>query len=466
MSEQLYISQHRWKKTESSRLFKSIREKLQLQSLQFYMPLYSLYFYIHNTKKSHQTIDLSRKYYLTEITDITKTKYYNSNVHAKGIIYDSDKQIYEIRNVFCKQIPIIDPMHCIENNYSNSHSRNPYTPSCYNYNMFHKVNDLNNTAYIDVFCSYLFGTLTLQKKSPSFALFYGSWNGIGDYNYDITEDYSELQLEKSFADNLGKTFTLDIYNSSEDESDEDEELAEDCVAKLKRVPIQCLCIETLDYTLEDYLQDVSFKEEVLQSALFQIAFALSYLQKRYKFTHNDLHINNIMYQDTDTQFLYYKLNNKYFKVPTYGKIFKIIDFGRAIFTFKNKVYRNDVFSRNGEAGGQYSYPHQVSFLTHRKDKYDTIGEPNYNFDLCRLSMTILEEISKDKLSDPFKIFLEKMCTDRHGESFLEKDDDFQLYISIAKDAISALPIDIIDDSIFHSYRISKKRFPTKLYYTL
>ncbi len=59
-----------------------------------------------------------------------------------------------------------------------------------------------------------------------------------------------------------------------------------------------------------------------------------------------------------------------------------------------------------------------------------------------------------------------MCTDRHGESFLDKDDDFQLYISIAKDAISALPIDIIDDPLFHSYRISKKRFPTKLYYSL
>ena len=29
--------------------------------------------------------------------------------------------------------------------------------------------------------------------------------------------------------------------------------------------------------------------------------------------YNDLHINNIMYKETDTKFLYYKLNNTYFK---------------------------------------------------------------------------------------------------------------------------------------------------------
>ena len=45
---------------------------------------------------------------------------------------------------------------------------------------------MNNTAYIDVLCSFLFGNLTYYKKSPSFPLYYGSVNGIGDYNYDLT----------------------------------------------------------------------------------------------------------------------------------------------------------------------------------------------------------------------------------------------------------------------------------------
>ena len=241
---------------------------------------------------------------------------------------------------------------------------------------------------------------------------------------------------------------------------------EDYIVSLKRVPIQLLFLEKLDATLEDFLLSDEFTSETLQSCLFQISFALAYLQKHYEFTHNDLHINNVMYQETTTAFLYYKLNNMYFKIPTYGKIFKIIDYGRSIFTFKHKVYRNDVFSRNSEAGGQYSYPHQVAFLKQEATaRYDTIGEPNYHFDLCRLATTILDELPPG-CDESLQALLNHMCTDRHGNNFCEMKDDFDLYINIAKNADKSLPLSILCHKIFTSYRIKKHRFPKKLYYTL
>ena len=72
-----------------------------------------------------------------------------------------------------------------------------------------------------------------------------------------------------------------------------------------------------------------------------------------------------MYCKTDKTFLYYNFNNIYYKVPTYGYIFKIIDFGRAIFSFHNKLFFNDTFDKHGEAEGQYSYPiqHLLSIAT-------------------------------------------------------------------------------------------------------
>ena len=45
-----------------------------------------------------------------------------------------------------------------------------------------------------------------------------------------------------------------------------------------------------------------------------------------------------MYTSTSKTFLYYKYNNIYFKVPTYGYLFKIIDFGRSIFNFHNRFF--------------------------------------------------------------------------------------------------------------------------------
>ena len=48
-------------------------------------------------------------------------------------------------------------------------------------------------------------------------------------------------------------------------------------------------------------------------------------QKAFALTHNDLHTNNVMFNETTIEYLYYKIDNKYYKVKTYGKIFKIIE---------------------------------------------------------------------------------------------------------------------------------------------
>ena len=520
------IYYYKWTLNEYKKLNKSVKDILNINSSQFYMPFYSLYFYIHNKAKACKKIDLKRNYYLKEVLEITKYRYYNSNMFLKGKIYNENKNTTEERELFCKSIPILDPIHVINNNYNLVNHNNYHLPSNYNYNTFSKINDINNTAYIDVFCSYLFGNLTYNNINPSFPLYYGSINGIGDYNYDITEDYDDIKYDKSFNENIDKGFKLEIYISDSDsdnesdresdresdsESDSDnnsnEELTisekerlkldkddinmisdyidksdslksdslksdndsdnssdesySDCIAKLNNIPIQMLFIEKLEGTLEDLLEE-DIKEEILLSCIFQISFALTYLQKHFKFTHNDLHINNVMFKCTESKYLYYKYNNIYFRVPTFGYVFKIIDFGRAIFTFRNKVFMNDVFSNHGEAGGQYTYPNHLLFT--KKDS--KVVKPNYHFDLCRLSMTILQELNIDNYSDNILLLLNKMCSNNLNKSFCDMDDNFYLYKSIARDACNCLPREVILNNIFKTYRIKKKLFPRKSYYTL
>ena len=70
-----------------------------------------------------------------------------------------------------------------------------------------------------------------------------------------------------------------------------------------------------------------------KSCLFQILMMLITYQKVFNFTHNDLHTNNIMFIKTDKTFINYKYDDKHYKIETYGKIFKLIDFGRAIYSF-------------------------------------------------------------------------------------------------------------------------------------
>ena len=62
--------------------------------------------------------------------------------------------------------------------------------------------------------------------------------------------------------------------------------------------------------------------------------------------------------------------------------------------------------------------------------------------------------------------MNKMCLDKDENSFLNMTDDFRLYINIAKYACNSLPREIIVNDIFNEYRIKKKLFPRKSYYTV
>ena len=203
MSYHKKIQYYKWNKKDTKILFNSIQDLINIKSLQFYMPFFSLYFYIHNIK------------------EIIKERYYHSNLILLGSIYDSSKNKIEEKEIFCKCISIVDAMHCIHNNYNFIIKNNYHLPSAYNYNTFSKINNINNTAYIDVFCSFLFSQLTFHKKNPSFPLYYGSINGIGEYKYDITDEYHDIKIDKCFNQMINKGFTLDMYISDE-ESDREE----------------------------------------------------------------------------------------------------------------------------------------------------------------------------------------------------------------------------------------------------
>ena len=100
-----------------------------------------------------------------------------------------------------------------------------------------------------------------------------------------------------------------------------------------------ICLESCKNTLDDYMLNNDVENKEWSAIFMQIIFTLLVYQKCFHFTHNDLHTNNVMYVETDKQNLVYHFDNKYYKVPTFGKIWKIIDFGRAIYKFKGHTIR-------------------------------------------------------------------------------------------------------------------------------
>ena len=203
----------------------------------------------------------------------------------------------------------------------------------------------------------------------------------------------------------------------------------------------------LDYTLDNYIDNTqnNICDEEWKSILFQICFGLAVAQKQYDFVHNDLHSSNIMFSKTDQKYLYYNFKGTVFKIPTFGKISKIIDFGRATFNYKNKLFFSDVFKKNGEAEGQYSYPYYNSL-----NKCNV--KPNKSFDLSRLATTIIEHFEEN--TDIYKL-LKLWCMDKYGNFLMDLEDDFNLYRIIAKNVKSAVPKNQINKIIFKEFIVDK-----------
>jgi hypothetical protein len=189
-----------------------------------------------------------------------------------------------------------------------------------------------------------------------------------------------------------------------------------------------------------------------------VILTLAALQKLFKFTHNDMHCNNIMYVKTDKPYLYYCFNKVYYKVPTYGRIYKIIDFGRSIYTFKNKLCMGDCFERGAVASNQFNYG------PYYKDDKPELG-PNYSFDLCRFACSIFDclvdlDDNYNTVKCPIKKLIMKWCMDDNGKSMLYKKNgverypDFKLYKMITRVVHEHTPDNAIKDAIFKKYTVT------------
>ena len=200
--------------------------------------------------------------------------------------------------------------------------------------------------------------------------------------------------------------------------------------------------------------------------LMQIIMSLIVLQEKLYFIHNDLHNSNIMYVPTEKEFLYYKYNNIYYKVPTYGKIWKIIDFGRAIYKFKGNVIFSDSFSEKGDASTQYNCE---PYLNINKK----IVPPNFSFDLCRLACSLYDYfLESDEINDnsdlsDIKELITDWVRDDKGRNMLYKNNgderypDFKLYKMITRTVHNHLPKTQLSRKIFSQYSISKKNIKKK-----
>jgi hypothetical protein len=267
-------------------------------------------------------------------------------------------------------------------------------------------------------------------------------------------------------------------------ADSDSSFAEEyeIYAEFHEMPVAIQYLEACEGTFDSLLEIKDYApvhEEGQQKQwaawLFQICVALSQLQTVLHLTHNDLHSSNVLWKKTDQEFLYYAdSKGRKWAIPTYGYMFTIIDYGRAIFSLNNYFIISSDYNDGHDAYGMYNFgPIEDKDLPR-------VG-PNPSFDLCRLAHDMLRVLyptnpppsaAKSKLitkegawevretkHELFNLLWSWLKTKQNTsvletENGDEKYPGFELYAVIAKDVRDAVPEAQVSKPLFKPFEIT------------
>lgn len=278
-----------------------------------------------------------------------------------------------------------------------------------------------------------------------------------NYSSSSSEELEDEEEEEEEEDDAEDYVDEKVFDEEEDD-DEDEGEDGETFAFINDFPCQVICMEKCDGTLDDLFADGYMDSEQATSAMMQVIMTLLAYQKAFDFTHNDLHTNNIMYNFTDKEYLVYRYEGRIYRVPTYGRIYKIIDFGRSIYTFQQTLFCSDSFFAKGDAATQYNFGPCL-------DPAKPVLEPNPSFDLCRLGVSIFDfvmDVDTDVGSlDGFQRTIRRWCHDdcRHNVLYKRSGDDrypnFKLYKMIARTVHRHTPDAQLSYALFRQFIVSE-----------
>jgi hypothetical protein len=288
-------------------------------------------------------------------------------------------------------------------------------------------------------------------------------NGECESNDSISIDDNDSDSCKNRKEDEKDTEEDNWETESDDESCDnvEEDKEEDIFVTLDKFPVTIICMEKCKDTLDTLIESHYFTtDEMWYSMLLQIIMSLIVYQKAFTFTHNDLHTNNVMFVETESEFIEYIYNNKKYRIPTFGKIYKIIDFGRSIYKVNEILICSDSYDIKGDANSQYNFePFYNSNSTRIL--------PNPSFDLCRLATSMLDFFLESPTKHPDILnLIEEWCQDDKGRNVLYKNNgeerypEFKLYKMIARTVHRHIPENQLTRSCFSSF-ITKNKENTK-----
>tara|TARA_B100000524_G_scaffold345470_1_gene244133 strand:+ start:659 stop:1930 length:1272 start_codon:yes stop_codon:yes gene_type:complete len=341
----------------------------------------------------------------------------------KALIKNGNKTYFT--NIFIKEIPLL------------SYNSNIIDDYCFNidycnYRMFNYIYNANSPANIEIFITYLTSKITELNICPSFCINYGC--------YLVNMKKKTYMVDKRLICNECKYY----------------EKNGDYFIENNNIPTYLLAIENIDYDFEFLYNKNLIDYNLFTSIIFQCFSAIIITNNTYYIKHNDLHIGNIMLKNTNQKYLYYTLDDIIYKIPTFGFIVKIIDWGRATCNIDNICGDNQVFNFDGDCFGQYIFNKLGS------SKKNINNDFNRWSDMVLVSHNILNKCTEFRYTKMGRLLL-NIITDTNNTLLDINKFDWSIYKKMSRLKFNIKPRNIIKNKIFIKYKINSAPKNTHLY---
>jgi hypothetical protein len=339
---------------------------------------------------------------------------------AKTRIWDRIKRRPTWRNAFIKECPVI-PIEFTHQFHDVQHlsidTAHPVMEEALRY-----LHSPQSQAHMETFITYALSRLTETGQAPTFPLFYGAWRTtMREWTKDMS-DCPELEEIEQYIEN-----TKDIDEESWDPHEGRRKIVKTDYSiyeykdgsiwcSVNHFPVQLLATEKLESDLYNLAREATVSSDELLSMWWQVVFGIMMYQ-RLGITHNDLHASNVMFKRTTRAHLFYDIDGTIYKVPTYGRLWKIIDFGRGTY---ESVGLNTAYNANGEC-------YNLLFPRRPNGRGRRPISPHFAVDIMTLAMNIVMDVTEN--TEYFEQFISDPLTGQRV-CFLDKEVTFKDHMRI------------------------------------
>ena len=181
-----------------------------------YIPIYESYFNMNET--NYNSFNLNQRYYVSCLSGVVD----RNNIQAALVdtFKSNEKEnslMIEHKPIYIKFSPLIDPLKYLSGKYALTDASDcdevvsvPKLSKILPLSGIPKVNDKNNSSYVDGFFSYLSCQLLNHHNFIHGLDFYGSFNGIkSNFYYNAIDDIDYLDKNTFFSKNKGILFNIE-----------------------------------------------------------------------------------------------------------------------------------------------------------------------------------------------------------------------------------------------------------------